>query len=167
MNLPRLRRQLLAWYAAHSRDLPWRHTREPYAIWLSEVMLQQTRVAAVIPYYERFLTLFPTVNTLAAAPEQTLLAAWAGLGYYSRARNLQRAAREIVELGGFPQTHEGIAALPGIGPYTAAAVASIAFDLPHAVVDGNVLRVVSRLDAERGDIASGVRQAVQSWWRGA
>jgi A/G-specific adenine glycosylase len=150
MNIPRLRKQLLAWYGAYARDLPWRQTREPYAIWLSEVMLQQTRVVAVIPYYEKFLTLFPTVQALAAAPEQALLAAWAGLGYYSRARNLQRAARNICDLGGFPTTYEGIAALPGVGAYTAAAVASIAFDLPHAAVDGNVLRVIARLDAERG-----------------
>ena len=154
MNLPRLRKQLLDWYRASARNLPWRQTREAYPIWLSEVMLQQTRVAAVIPYYEKFLTLFPTVEALAAAPEQTLLAAWAGLGYYSRARNLQRAARNIVELGGFPSTYEAIAELPGVGGYTAAAVASIAFDLPHAAVDGNVLRVVSRLDADRGDIGS-------------
>jgi A/G-specific adenine glycosylase len=159
MNIPRLRTQLLAWYAANARDLPWRHTREPYAIWLSEVMLQQTRVAAVIPYYEKFLTLFPTVEALARTPEPTLLAAWAGLGYYSRARNLQKAARDIVAQGGFPTTYEGIAALPGVGAYTAAAVASIAFDLPHAAVDGNVLRVLARLLAERGDIrGSATRQ---------
>ena len=131
MNLSRFRRRLLQWYESNARALPWRQTREPYAIWLSEVMLQQTRVVAVIPYYERFLTLFPTVEALAVAPEQQLLAAWAGLGYYSRARNLQRAARDIVVQGGFPTRYEDIAALAGIGAYTAAAVASIAFDLPY------------------------------------
>ncbi len=117
-------------------------------------MLQQTRVAAVIPYYERFLALFPDPPALAAAPEQDVLAAWAGLGYYSRARNLQKAARTIVEAGRFPRDYAALRALPGIGDYTAAAVASIAFRKPHAVLDGNVLRVLSRLLAERGDIKS-------------
>ncbi len=117
-------------------------------------MLQQTRVAVVIPYYERFLALFPDPAALASAPEQDLLAAWAGLGYYSRARNLQKAARTIVELRRFPRDYAALRALPGIGDYTAAAVASIAFGKPHAVLDGNVLRVLSRLLAERGDIKS-------------
>jgi A/G-specific adenine glycosylase len=153
MNLARFRRHLLAWYRAHARDLPWRQTRQAYSIWLSEVMSQQTRVATVIPYYEKFLTLFPTVDALAAAPEAQLLAAWAGLGYYSRARNLQRAARDIVAQGGFPSTYEGIAALPGVGAYTAAAVASMAFDLPFAAVDGNVYRVIARLDADEADLS--------------
>ncbi len=119
-------------------------------------MLQQTRVAAVVPYYARFLGLFPDVQALAAAPEQTLLAAWAGLGYYSRARNLQKAAKQIVELGEFPRTYSSLKELPGVGDYTAAAVASIAFGLPHAVMDGNVARVLSRLTAEAGDIKSDV-----------
>jgi len=119
-------------------------------------MLQQTRVAAVLPYYARFLELFPDVGALAAAAEQTLLAAWAGLGYYSRARNLQKAAKDIVELGEFPRTYSSLRELPGVGDYTAAAVASIAFGLPHAVMDGNVARVMSRLVVEAGDIKSDV-----------
>jgi A/G-specific adenine glycosylase len=147
---------LLAWYRNHRRDLPWRRTQDPYRIWISEIMLQQTRVAAVIPYYERFLALFPDAASLAAAPEQDLLAAWAGLGYYSRARNLQKAAKSMVERGEFPSDYVSLRALPGVGDYTASAVASIAFGLPHAVVDGNVARVLSRLMAEPGDIKSEV-----------
>jgi len=150
----RFRRNLIAWYRTHRRDLPWRRTRDPYRIWISEIMLQQTRAAAVIPYYERFLERFPDVAALAAAPEAELLAAWAGLGYYSRARNLQKAAKHMLDRGGFPREHEAILELPGVGNYTAAAVASIAFDLPHAVLDGNVIRVLSRVTAERGDIGA-------------
>ena len=145
MNFPVLRRKLKQWYERHRRDLPWRRTRDPYAIWISEIMLQQTRVAAAIPYYEKFLTRFPTVKALAEAPETEVLAHWSGLGYYSRARNLRKAAQAIAEAGAFPEEYEDIRALPGIGDYTAAAVASIAFGLPHAVVDGNVRRVVARL----------------------
>lgn len=145
-------RRLLAWYRRHQRALPWRETRDPWRILVSEVMLQQTRVAAVIPYYERFLARFPDAESLAAAPEPELLALWSGLGYYSRARNLHAAAK-LIAAEGFPQTHDGIRALPGVGPYTAAAVASIAFGLPHAVLDGNVLRVAARLTAEPGDIS--------------
>ncbi len=152
-ELPVARAALAAWYEISKRDLPWRRTRNPYAIWISEIMLQQTRVAAVIPYYERFLALYPTVDALARAPEPELLAAWAGLGYYSRARNLQAAAKTIVALGAFPRDYAALRALPGIGDYTAAAVASIAFDLPHAVVDGNVVRVLSRFTAEPSDIS--------------
>src|SRR5580700_932140 len=155
-NLAGIRRRLLAWYGKHKRDLPWRRTEDPYRIWISEIMLQQTRVAAVIPYYERFLALFPDVSALASAPEQDLLAAWAGLGYYSRARNLQKAARAIVELAQFPTDYAALRDLPGVGDYTAAAVASIAFGMPHAALDGNVLRVLSRVAAERGDIKSQV-----------
>jgi A/G-specific adenine glycosylase len=151
-----IRRKLLQWYAKHKRDLPWRRTRDPYRIWISEIMLQQTRVAAVIPYYERFLALFPDVSALASAKEQDLLAAWAGLGYYSRARNLQKAARNIVELAQFPSDYAALRGLAGVGDYTAAAVASIAFGRPHAALDGNVLRVLSRMVAERGDIKSPV-----------
>jgi A/G-specific adenine glycosylase len=153
-HLDAFREQLLVWFAHSQRDLPWRRTRDPYAIWLSEIMLQQTRVAAVIPYFERFLNRFPTVESLALAPEADLLYHWAGLGYYYRARNLQKAAQTIVQLGKFPDEHEAILALPGIGAYTAAAVASIAFDLPFAVLDGNVLRVLSRLYADSTNIAS-------------
>ncbi len=141
---------LLHWYDRAKRDLPWRRTRDPYAIWISEIMLQQTRVAAVIPYYQRFLKQFPDPAALAAAPEEDLLTAWAGLGYYSRARNLQKAARQIVEHGGFPRDYEEILKLAGIGAYTAAAVASIAFDQPRAVVDGNVRRVLARLHNDAG-----------------
>lgn len=154
--------RLIPWYIQNQRDLPWRHTRDPYRIWLSEIMLQQTRVAAVIPYYERFLARFPDYASLAAAPEADLLTLWAGLGYYSRARNLQKAARQMVAMGGFPQTYEDIRALPGVGDYTAAAVASIAFSLPVAVLDGNVIRVMSRVNCESGDVSHGaVRQRLR------
>ncbi len=146
---------LLAWFNVHQRDLPWRRTRDPYSIWVSEIMLQQTRVSAVIPYYERFLARFPNFQALAAASEHDLLAHWAGLGYYYRARNMQKAGQMMCEAGMFPATHEGILGLPGIGDYTAAAVLSIAFDLPYAALDGNVLRVLSRLFADSTDIASG------------
>ena len=150
------RRNLLQWYAGHKRDLPWRRDSDPYRIWISEIMLQQTRVAAVVPYYERFLERFPSVETLASAPEQSLLAAWAGLGYYSRARNLQAAAKAIVQLGGFPDDYEALLQLPGIGGYTAAAITSMAFGRARAVLDGNVMRVISRLVAEPGDIGSSI-----------
>jgi len=142
-----LRRALLAWYDQNQRDLPWRNTRDPYRIWISEVMLQQTRVAAVILRYAAFLRRFPSVQKLARARESSVLAEWSGLGYYRRARNLHAAARVIVgEHGGnFPQTADAWRALPGIGPYTAAAIASIAFDEPVAVLDGNVERVLRRL----------------------
>lgn len=150
----RLRARLLRWYEGAKRDLPWRATTDPYRVWISEVMLQQTRVAAVLPYYERFLARFPDVHALAAAPEQDLLACWAGLGYYSRARNLQKAARTIVHNGGFPADYESIRALPGIGDYTAAAISSIAFGLPYAVLDGNVLRVLARLSDDPADIGT-------------
>lgn len=145
---------LVGWYRSGNRDLPWRRTRDPYAIWVSEIMLQQTRVEAVIPYYERFLRLFPTVEALAAAPEEEVLSAWSGLGYYSRIRNMQAAARLVAERGSFPRDFEEILALPGIGEYTASAIASIAFGLPHAVLDGNVLRVMSRLAGDFGDIGA-------------
>jgi A/G-specific adenine glycosylase len=139
--------RLLAWYEAHARDLPWRKTRNPYRVWVSEIMLQQTRVAAVIEHYHEFLRRFPTVQSLAAAHEASVLAAWSGLGYYRRARRLHAAATLVArEYGGkFPQTAEGWRELPGIGQYTAAAIASIAFDEPVAVVDGNVDRVLRRL----------------------
>ena len=144
LTIRSLRRKLTRWYDRAKRDLPWRRTRDPYAIWISEVMLQQTRVAAVIPYYERFLKRFPNPASLAKAPESDLLTMWAGLGYYSRARNLQKAAQQIVESRAFPQNYDNILALSGVGAYTAAAIASISFGLPHAVVDGNVTRVLTR-----------------------
>ena len=147
---------LLDWYDAHARDLPWRilpaaarkgAKPDPYRIWLSEIMLQQTNVTTVRPYYEKFLALFPTVQALAAAPDEQVMAAWAGLGYYSRARNLVKCARAVVANfeGRFPDTEEQLLSLPGIGPYTAAAIAAIAFNQPAAPVDGNIERVLSRL----------------------
>ena len=147
---------LLEWYRDNARDLPWRREPTAYRVWLSEIMLQQTRVAAVIGYYRRFLEAAPTVEALAALSSDELMKLWQGLGYYSRARNLHKAAQYITEeLGGkFPDTYEGIRALPGVGDYTAGAVASIAFGLPTPAVDGNVLRVVSRICADEGDILS-------------
>jgi A/G-specific adenine glycosylase len=150
----RLQRRLLTWFRRHRRDLPWRASRDPYRIWVAEIMLQQTRIAAVLPYYDRFLENFPTVESLAAAREEKVLRLWSGLGYYSRARNLHRAAQEIVtgHGGKFPRTLEAALALPGIGGYTAAAVLSIAYELPLAALDGNVARVLARLRAVRGDV---------------
>ena len=148
------RKKLLVWYDAHKRDLPWRRTQDPYKIWISEIMLQQTRVDTVIPYYERFLDWFPTVADLAQAPEEKLLKAWEGLGYYSRVRNMQKAAQQIMENHGgvFPSSYEEISKLKGIGPYTAGAIASIAFGLPEPAVDGNVMRVLARLFEVNYDI---------------
>ena len=143
--------RLLAWYNVHRRDLPWRVNRDPYRVWLSEIMLQQTRVAAVITHYREFVRRFPTVEKLAAARESSVLAAWSGLGYYRRARMLHAAAKVIVRkhAGKFPTTNEGLRELPGIGRYTAAAIASIAFEQPLAVVDGNVERVLQRVLGKR------------------
>jgi len=155
------RQRLLAWYDVHARDLPWRASCDPYRVWLSEIMLQQTRVAAVIEHYHEFLRRFPTVKKLAVASEDSVLAAWSGLGYYRRARMLHAAAKVVVrEHGGkFPKTAEELRSLPGIGRYTAAAIASIAFDEPIAVVDGNVERVLQRV--------SGTRLAGEELWRAA
>ena len=140
---------LLPWFAEHRRDLPWRRDREPYHVWLSEIMLQQTRVEAVRGYYLRFLERLPDIAALASAPEDVLLKLWEGLGYYSRVRNLQKAAQCVMEQhdGEFPQELSAIRALPGIGDYTAGAIASICFEAPTAAVDGNVLRVILRLPA--------------------
>jgi len=135
---------ILDWYRQFGRDLPWRRTRDPYAIWLSEIILQQTRIAQGSAYWTRFMERFPTVEALAAASEDEVLRLWEGLGYYSRARNLHAAARQVVAQGAFPRTLEGIRSLKGIGDYTAAAIGSIAFGLPAAVVDGNVYRVLAR-----------------------
>jgi A/G-specific adenine glycosylase len=150
------RRELLAWYRANRRDLPWRRTRDPYAIWISEAMLQQTRVETVIPYWERFLARFPDVAALAAADTDAVIELWAGLGYYSRARNLHRAARAVVERheGALPEDPEALRALPGVGRYTAGALASIAFDRPEPIVDGNVARVLTRLLGIDGEVSS-------------
>ena len=150
------RQKLLAWYDKNKRDLPWRRSKNPYHIWVSEIMLQQTRVDTVIPYYERFLDWFPTVESLANAPEERLLKAWEGLGYYSRVRNMQTAAQQIMSEfeGKFPYTYEGISSLKGIGPYTAGAISSIAFNLPQPAVDGNVMRVLARLFEVNHDIGN-------------
>src|ERR1700676_708239 len=159
-ELKKFRTELLGWFATYQRDLPWRRDCDPYRIWISEIMLQQTRVAAVIPYFEKFCTRFPDVGALAEAEEAEVLRMWSGLGYYSRARNLQAAAQQIVrEYGGtFPATEQHIRALRGIGKYTTNAILSIAFGKNHAVVEGNVARVVARLEALRGDLREG------PWW---
>ena len=151
LRLRKLRRRLLAWYDEKARDLPWRADHDPYRVWLSEIMLQQTRVAAVIAHYQEFLRRFPTVEKLAVAREASVLAAWSGLGYYRRARMLHAAARVVAReySGKFPDTVEGLRALPGIGRYTAAAIASISFGERVAVVDGNVERVLQRVSGKR------------------
>ena len=135
---------ILSWFRENGRELPWRETKNPYAIWLSEIILQQTRIAQGREYWERFMAQYPTVQDLAAAHEDEVLKLWQGLGYYSRARNLHTAAKQIVALGHFPDTLEGIKQLKGVGDYTAAAIGSFAFDIPAAVVDGNVYRVLAR-----------------------
>lgn len=152
----------LTWYQQEKRNLPWRYNQDPYRIWISEIMLQQTRVDTVIDYYYRFMEEFPTINALAKAPEDKLLKVWEGLGYYSRARNLQAAAKQIMEeFGGkFPQTVEEIRSLKGIGPYTAGAISSIAFEIPEPAIDGNVMRVVSRLFCIEADIAKASSRTV-------
>ncbi len=158
---------LSRWFVRIQRPLPWRQTRDPYAIWISEVMLQQTQVATVLPYYARFLDRFPDVFALAAAPEPEVLHAWSGLGYYSRARNLRKGAQYLVEKhsGTFPRDREGLLAIPGIGPYTAGAIASIAFDQPEPIVDGNVQRVFGRFFAV--DAQLGSRAASDFFWEKA
>ena len=146
--------KLLRWYAKNKRDLPWRQTKDPYRIWISEIMLQQTRVEAVKPYYFRFLEAFPTVEALANAPEEKLMKLWEGLGYYSRARNLQKAAKSVMTLygGKLPESERELRSLCGIGDYTAGAIASIAFGIKAPAVDGNVLRVISRCTGSFADI---------------
>jgi A/G-specific adenine glycosylase len=168
LDLPALRRPLLRWYATAKRDLPWRRTLDPYSILVSELMLQQTQVKTALPYYEKFLKRFPTAKALASAGEEQVLAAWAGLGYYRRARFLHAAAKAITAAGAFPSTLEGIRALPGVGAYTAAAVGSICFNLPTAVVDGNVNRVLARLlaledDPTKGAGAQAIRDTAQAF----
>ncbi|MEL7367522.1 MAG: A/G-specific adenine glycosylase [Myxococcota bacterium] len=162
MRLPAVdvRNKLLAWYRAHRRDLPWRRTRDPYAIWVSEIMLQQTRVDTVIPYYNTFLQRWPNVRALAQADPDDVRAAWSGLGYYRRARLMLEAAQTVSEQydGQFPADLDALRALPGFGRYTAGAVASIAFDLPAPAVDGNVARVLARLGAISGDVTRGAPQ---------
>jgi A/G-specific adenine glycosylase len=162
MIVPReeLHRALLSWWEGHRADWPWRESADPYRVWLSEVMLQQTQRATVVPYYTRWMALFPTVAALAEAPLEAVLKAWEGLGYYSRARNLHRAAQEVVARHGgeLPRTPEALRTLPGIGRYSAGAIASIAFNLPEPVVDGNVMRVLTRLTDCADDIGRSATQ---------
>lgn len=155
-QLEKLPIPLLEWYRDNARDLPWRRLPTPYRVWISEIMLQQTRVAAVLDYYDRFMVAFPTVWELAKSPEDQLLKLWQGLGYYSRARNIQKAAVKIVEEydGVFPQTYEELRKLPGIGDYTASAIASISFGLAYPAVDGNLLRVTARITGDFDDITT-------------
>jgi A/G-specific adenine glycosylase len=170
LQLKSFQKRLLRWFRAHKRDLPWRSSRDPYRIWIAEVMLQQTRIAAVMPYYQRFLHRLPNLKALARAPLAEVLKLWSGLGYYSRARNLHRAAKEILlhQNGKFPRELDAALKLPGIGRYTAAAVLSIAYDRPLAVLDGNVARVIARIRAVRGDLRESRRwrdlaQTAQGW----
>jgi A/G-specific adenine glycosylase len=144
-DIPDVRADLASWYGISARVLPWRTTPTPYRVWMSELMLQQTRVETVVPYFERFVEAYPTAQDLARAPEDEVLSLWAGLGYYRRARSLHAGARQVAALGGFPETVQGLLALPGVGRYTAGAIASIAFGVPAPVLDGNVARVLSRL----------------------
>lgn len=156
--------ELLTWYERSKRDLPWRRSRNPYYIWVSEIMLQQTRVDTVIPYFERFIARFPTIEALATAPEEDVLKCWEGLGYYSRARNLQTAAQQVMELhdGEVPDDTPAVAALKGVGPYTTGAIMSIAFNRPEPAVDGNVMRVLSRYFLIEEDIVKvGTRKLME------
>ena len=157
---------LLQWFSEHARVLPWRSDPTPYHVWVSEIMLQQTRVAAVLDYYRRFMEALPAVADLAAVEEERLMKLWQGLGYYNRARNLQKAARQVMtEFGGaFPRTYEEIRSLAGVGDYTAGAIASIAFGIPVPAVDGNVLRVLARVLGDERDIG---RQSTKDWARAA
>ncbi len=172
-NPAEFQRRLLDWFRANRRDLPWRRTRKAYRVWISEIMLQQTRTAAVVPYYRRFFRAFPSLGALARARGDQVLRAWAGLGYYSRARNLHRAARIVVrEHGGrFPAALDAALALPGVGDYTARAVLSIAYGAPLAVLDGNVARVIARREAIEGDLRAPARwkklQAIADRWLAA
>src|SRR5512133_13319 len=161
---------LTDWYDRSRRRLPWRESASPYSTWVSEIMLQQTQVAAVVPYFERWMARFPTITELASAHVDEVLSLWQGLGYYSRARNLHRAAQLVVESsdGKLPSSLTALRALPGIGAYTAGAIASIAFDLPEPAVDGNVERVIARLAALRGDPKTGaaakrIRELAAEW----
>lgn len=165
LDVQRFRRSLLGWFESHARDLPWRRSGDPYAIWISEIMLQQTRVAAILPHYARFISRFPTIAALAVAGEDEVLSVWSGLGYYRRARFLHRAARMVVaeHQGALPKCAEDLGKLPGIGAYTAAAIASIAFGEPVAAVDGNVQRVILRVFSGSGPEFSGA--ALSRWFR--
>lgn len=158
-ELAKFQSDLLSWYRRHKRELPWRASHDPYRVWVAEIMLQQTRIAAVLPYYERFLAKYPDAASLAHASKPAVLRLWSGLGYYSRARNLHAAAGEIVarHAGEFPRTLDGALGLPGVGRYTAAAVLSIAYDVPLAALDGNIARVLARIRAVRGDLRASHR----------
>lgn len=147
MTVSKAALKLIEWYARNKRELPWRENRDPYRIWVSETMLQQTTTTAVIPFFERFVERFPTLEKLSDAAVNQVVEAWAGLGYYSRARNLHKSAQALHAQGGFPKTYEALIEFPGFGPYTARSVASLAFDQPVGVVDGNVIRVLSRFEA--------------------
>ncbi len=164
MTRPGFSRPLLAWYDANKRDLPWRRAKDPYAVFVSEMMLQQTQVATVIPYYKRWMSSFPDWMSLAKASEEKVLKRWEGLGYYRRARNLREAARMVVTFfgGRLPDTPETLRALPGVGPYSAGAILSIAFGKPYPLVDGNVIRVYARLFRLKGDLKTG--EAHQKLW---
>lgn len=163
--VPEVRRSLLGWFQAHARDLPWRQTADPYAIWVSEIMLQQTQVSTVVPYYQRFLRAFPNVTALAESDEREVLQLWEGLGYYRRARQMHAAARVVVERhgGNFPDDPAAIQSLPGIGRYTAGAVASIAFDIAAPILEANTIRLWSRLAGIRGDVAR--QETLRQLWR--
>ena len=167
--LKQLAQPLLAWYDIHRRILPWREEVSPYRTWVSEIMLQQTRVAAVLPYFQRFMEAFPTVGTLAQADTERLMKLWEGLGYYSRARNLQKAARILTEQygGRFPETYRELTALPGIGDYTAGAILSIAFGQAVPAVDGNVLRLAARITGSRLDVLDAKNRKIFRSWMAA
>ena len=167
MNTKFIQQSLLKWFKAHQRALPWRKKYEPYHVWISEIMLQQTQVVTVLPYFDRWIKKLPTIQSVAEAKEDTILKLWEGLGYYSRARNLQKAAKMIVEKfdGKFPEKYEDILSLPGIGKYTAGAITSIAFNQNYPVVDGNVIRVISRLKAFKGNTRLPVN--IQKMWKWA
>jgi A/G-specific adenine glycosylase len=166
-DLNKLPADLLAWFDRHGRDLPWRtalgERRDPYRVWLAEIMLQQTTIPHGTPYFHAFTKRWPTVEALAAAKDEDVMAAWAGLGYYARARNLLKCAREISARGSWPETAEALKKLPGIGPYTAGAIAAIAFNQPAAAVDGNVDRVFARLLALKGDWARRRSASIRKW----
>ena len=168
MSLASLRQALLAWFDAHARAFPWRESKNPYRVWVSEVMLQQTQASTVVPYFNRFIARFPTVESLAAAPVDEVLKAWEGLGYYRRARNLHKAAQIIVSEhgGGVPDDQRALLALPGVGRYTAGAIRSIAFGQPAPVLDGNIKRVISRLDDLEANIDEAATQR-RLWERAA